>query len=115
MSTEPDRIYLHDPHGCFDEDTEAGDNNTVTWSEERIDENDYEYVRNPQKLSKSDAYSLLAEVRAELLKELLLVFKDLLDEAKCYYHLYPNSHRGTVEEYFEIEDKLIKKVSEHFS
>ena len=46
MSTEPDRIYLHDPHGCFDEDTEAGDNNTVTWSEERIDENDYEYIRS---------------------------------------------------------------------
>jgi hypothetical protein len=46
MSTEPDKIYLHDPLGCFDEDTEAGDNNTVTWSEERIDENDYEYVKS---------------------------------------------------------------------
>lgn len=69
----------------------------------------------PQNLAKPDAYSLLADVRAELLKELLTVFIDLLDEAKCYYHLYPNSHRGTVEEYFEIEDKLIKKVSEHFS
>ena len=66
-------------------------------------------------MCEANSNAVLAEVRAELLKELLVVFKDLLDEAKCYYHLYPNSHRGTVEEYFEIEDELIKKVSEHFS
>jgi hypothetical protein len=43
MSFEPDKIYLHDPHGYFDAESLGCE--TVTWSEDRIDENDYEYVR----------------------------------------------------------------------
>jgi hypothetical protein len=64
MSFEPEKIYLHDPHGYFENDY-VGDN-TVTWSEEQIDDNDYEYIKSPQNLAQPDAYSLLAAVRAIL-------------------------------------------------
>ena len=43
-TSEPEKIYLHDPHGYFEEDY-SGECNTVVWSEDRISENDYEYVR----------------------------------------------------------------------
>lgn len=82
------------------------------WNDEHLFE---VWEKDNSAMCEANSNAVLAEVRAELLKELLTVFIDLLDEAKRYYHLYPNSHRGTVEEYFEIEDKLIKKVREHFS
>ena len=63
MSLEPEKIYLHDPHGVFDEAGHGG-KETIVWSEDRIDENDYEYTRSPKNLPKADVYSLLSDVRA---------------------------------------------------
>lgn len=39
----PDKIYLHDPHGYFDDD--SGKDNTVMWSEDKINEDDIEYIQ----------------------------------------------------------------------
>ncbi len=61
MSTEPEKIYLHDPHGYFDDDNDYMGINTVMWSEDRIDEADYEYIRSHKNLAKPDAVS--GEVR----------------------------------------------------
>ena len=61
------------------------------------------------------SHAVLADVRAELIKELLTTFEDLLEEAKSYYHLYPNSHRKTVEEYFKQEIELQKKIKKYLS
>lgn len=39
---EPDKIYLNDPHEYFSGDCNE---NTVTWSEDRINVEDHEYVK----------------------------------------------------------------------
>lgn len=44
MSYEPNIIYLHDPHGYFENEYIDGDN-TVIWSEDQMDKNDYKYIR----------------------------------------------------------------------
>ena len=96
MSTEPDKIYLHDPHGVFDEDGHNG-LETVTWSEDRIDENDYEYVR----------LAVLGDVRA--------IYDELLEELMYLYQHYPNNFRKTPKEYFIKEKEMQKKLSELFA
>ena len=62
ITYEPKIIFLHDPHGYFEEDY-SGEGNTVVWSEERINENDYEYVR-----------------ATEVIKYCVSTFKDLIDK-----------------------------------
>lgn len=63
MSLEPDRIYLHDPYGCFEEQNYC-ENNTVLWSEDKISDVDYEYIRYPQ-LPGYDEIKKIAEDRAK--------------------------------------------------
>ena len=58
-------------------------------------------------LSKPDAYSLLAEVRA--------AYDELLEDAICLYQHYPNNFRKTADEYFKKEIEIQKKLSDHFS
>lgn len=59
----------------------------------------------PEILSKNNACSLLAEVRA--------AFGELLIEAMNLYSYYPNNFRKTTEEYFKEEIELQKKLSGH--
>ncbi len=41
-----DKIYLNDPYGCFDEECQDRLSETaIIWSEDRIDDEDIEYVR----------------------------------------------------------------------
>ena len=39
----PERIFLHDPHDAFSDDS-RGSLETVEWSEERVSDDDIEYV-----------------------------------------------------------------------
>ena len=40
----PERIFLHDPYDAFSDDTQ-GSLETIEWSEERMADDDIEYVR----------------------------------------------------------------------
>lgn len=42
MNLAPDRIFLHDPCGVFENEWQTNVE-TVMWSEDRIADNDYEY------------------------------------------------------------------------
>lgn len=62
MSLEPNKIYLHDPLDTFNDDS-LNPFESVTWSDERIDEGDYEYIRSSQNVDvvdvKEDIQALL--------------------------------------------------------
>ena len=103
MSLEPDKIYLHDPHGVFDEAGHGG-KETAVWSEDRISEGDYEYIRSHQSLNSN-----------ALLKEMKAAFDELLIEAMHLYLYYPNNFRKTADEYFCKEIELQKKLTDYLA
>lgn len=45
-------------------------------------------------------------------KDLIDMFEDLLSDSMSYYHLHPNNHRKTVEEYYKNEIALLKIIKE---
>jgi len=45
VDLSPDKIYLHDPLGSFKDDS-LNPYKSVTWSEDRIDDSDVEYIKN---------------------------------------------------------------------
>lgn len=50
MKNLPERIYLNLGDGCFD-DADFRDLSEVTWSEEKVNDTDVEYVRKSQWIS----------------------------------------------------------------
>ena len=80
ITYEPAKIYLHDPHRYFEEDY-SGEGNTVVWSEDRISENDYEYVRASRILkNKGVIKEANEEELTEAIKYCVSTFKDLIDK-----------------------------------
>lgn len=109
MSFEPNKIYLHDPDGYFSEEYSAIDN-TVVWSEDRISDDDYEYILS--------SHAVLADVRA-IAEEMINPIKYLTDEAKKQGGVLNGSIAIQISndvEFYKIRAKrILQKVSEHFS
>jgi hypothetical protein len=68
----------------------------------RYDDDNGVYVR-----SSTGVYCLYGEV-AEMKKEFIERYKDLLDEAMNHYPYTPNAFRKTVEEYYQEEIKYLE-------
>ena len=96
---EPDKIYLHDPDGYFEENG-LGDN-TVLWSEDRVDDKDYEYIR-ASKAALADVTELL-----ELIRIIPCTCKAGYKDRKLTDPDCPRCNW--------IDEDTVKKVNEHFT
>ncbi len=58
----------------------------------------------------ADIVKTINEQKLEMWNEMLDGYKDLLADTECYYHLFPNSHRKSVDEYYKNDKSIIARA-----